>query len=46
MELTRMVERLLYSPYRPTEQDVEKSRQLTRKIAGNTMTVTKGGSQE
>jgi len=31
-ELTRMVERLLYSPYRPTEADAENSRQLSLKV--------------
>jgi len=32
VELTRLVERLLYSQYRPTEADVEHSRQLSLKI--------------
>ena len=32
IELTRMVERLLYSQYRPTEGDVEKSKQLSHTI--------------
>ena len=32
IELTRMVERLLYSPYRPTEEDAKKSRQLSNNI--------------
>ncbi|MDD4877027.1 MAG: DUF4129 domain-containing protein, partial [Dehalococcoidales bacterium] len=32
IELTRMVERLLYSPFRPTEEDVEKSRQLSNNV--------------
>ena len=32
IELTRMVERLLYSPYRPTEEDVEKSKQLSSNV--------------
>jgi len=31
-ELTRMVEKLLYSQYRPTKGDVEKSKQLTHTI--------------
>ncbi len=32
IEFTRMIERLLYSQYRPTEEDVEKSQQLSRII--------------
>ena len=32
IELTRMVEKLLYSQYRPTEGDVEKSKQLSHTI--------------
>jgi len=32
IELTRIVERLLYSEYRPAEEDVEKSEQLSRKM--------------
>jgi len=32
VELTRMVEKLLYSQYRPTERDVEKSKQLSHTI--------------
>jgi len=32
IELTSMVERLLYSPYRPTEEDAEKSRQLSNNV--------------
>jgi hypothetical protein len=32
LELTGMVERLLYSEYRPTEEDVEKSQQLSHNI--------------
>ena len=32
VDLTSIVERLLYSPYRPTERDVENSRQLTGKV--------------
>ncbi len=34
IELTRMVERLLYSPHRPSEEDVEKSEQLAHNIEG------------
>jgi len=33
VELTRMVERLLYSKYEPTEEDAEKGRQLSKSIA-------------
>jgi len=36
MKITRIVESLLYSPYRPTEKDVENSRQLTVKIEEET----------
>lgn len=32
MELTRMVERLLYSRYKPTDEDAEKSKQLTTDV--------------
>lgn len=32
IELTKLVERLLYSEYRPTEGDVENSKQLSHKI--------------
>ena len=32
IELTRVVERLLYSQYKPTEKDVEMSRELSDKI--------------
>jgi hypothetical protein len=32
LELTRMVERLLYSRYQPTEEDAEKSRQLSHDV--------------
>ena len=32
VEFTRIVERLLYSPYQPTEKDVEMSRELSVKI--------------
>jgi len=32
IELTKIVERLLYSQYRPTEKDVEKSQQLSHRI--------------
>ena len=36
IELTKMVERLLYSQYRPTEKDVENSSQLFHKLEGET----------
>jgi hypothetical protein len=32
MKITSVVERLLYSPYKPTQRDAENSRQLTSKI--------------
>ncbi|MFC1966912.1 DUF4129 domain-containing protein [Chloroflexota bacterium] len=35
-ELTRTVERLLYSQYTPSEQDVENSRQLSHRIKSET----------
>ena len=36
IELTKMVERLLYSQYRPTEKDVENSSQLFHRLEGET----------
>ncbi|MBI4180909.1 MAG: DUF4129 domain-containing protein [Chloroflexi bacterium] len=42
VELTRMVERLLYSQYRPTEQDVENSRQLSIRVEEESAGGTKG----
>ncbi len=36
IELTRIVEKLLYSQYRPTEEDVEKSKQLSHTIEEET----------
>lgn len=36
IELTKLVERLLYSQYKPTEKDVENSKQLSRKTEEET----------
>ena len=43
IEFTRMVESLLYSKYRPTEEDVRKSQILSQSISSQTPTEEDAG---